>query len=175
MEELVVLIDDKDRAIGSAPKGQAHACGQLHRALSVFVLDSRGSMLLQRRSLTKYHSSGLWSNACCSHPRPGEEVAAAAHRRLTEEMGFDCQLAPAFAFTYRATLDHGIVEHERDHVFIGRFDGSPTPNTAEVAEWRWATVQALRDDVASHPERYTAWFRLALAELESRGLVGIGK
>lgn len=171
MAEHVVLVDRDDREVGTAEKLTAHAQAKLHRALSVFVSDGAGRLLLQRRARGKYHSGGLWSNTCCGHPRPDETVDAAAHRRLREEMGFDCPLERAFAFTYRADVGGGLVEHEHDHVFVGRFDGTPRPDPREVEVWRWVPVTEVLEDLDAHPDHYTAWFRLALDELRRRGLV----
>lgn len=162
-EERVVLVDENDAELGTLEKQRAHAEGRLHRALSVFVMNSQGEMLLQQRAAAKYHSGGLWTNACCSHPRPGEDVQAAAHRRLREEMGIECPLEPAFAFTYRAEVGGGLVEHEFDHVFLGRFDGEPAPAADEVDAWRWAPVDLLADEVADAPEQFTPWFRVVFA------------
>jgi isopentenyl-diphosphate delta-isomerase len=163
MEERVVLVDESDAELGTLEKQRAHAEGRLHRALSVFVMNSQGEMLLQRRAPAKYHSGGLWTNACCSHPRPGEPVALAARRRLREEMGIDCALQPAFAFTYRADVGDGLVEHEFDHVFLARYDGEPAPSADEVDGWRWARVEQLADEVAAAPGDFTPWFRLVFA------------
>jgi isopentenyl-diphosphate Delta-isomerase len=160
--ESVVLVDERDREVGTAPKLAAHADGVLHRAFSVFVLNSRGELLLQRRADAKYHCGGLWTNSCCGHPRAGEPVAAAAHRRLREEMGFDCDLAPAGSFVYRAELGNGLVEHEYDHVFVGRHELDPRPDPAEVGEWRWQKPAAALAEAEVHPERFTPWFGLAL-------------
>ncbi len=162
MEEYVVLVNERDEALGVAEKLRVHREGTLHRAFSVFVFNTEGSLLLQQRHPAKYHSGGLWSNTCCSHPRPGEAVAAAARRRLQEEMGFDCELRRVFGFVYRVRFDGDLSEHEYDHVFVGLFDGSPVPDAAEVAAWRWVRPEALRRDVARRPDRYTYWFRLAL-------------
>jgi isopentenyl-diphosphate delta-isomerase len=164
-EERVVLVDAEDRAIGTAEKLRAHQTGELHRAVSVFVLDEKGRVLLQRRAAGKYHSAGKWSNTCCGHPRPGEDPRAAAERRLREEMGVTCGLRSVGYFVYRAEVG-GLVEHELDHVFIGEFDGEPNANPAEVDDWAWMGLRELRADCAARPERYTVWLPLALASLE---------
>jgi isopentenyl-diphosphate Delta-isomerase len=160
-EEKVVLVDPDDNPIGTAPKLQAHLEGRLHRAISVFVFNDRGEMLLQRRAESKYHSGGLWSNTCCSHPRPGEETIAAADRRLREEMGFQTPLEAAFTFLYRAELEAGLVENELDHVFVGTTDAEPMPDPREVDAWRWIDPTDLRRELAEHPETFTAWFPIA--------------
>lgn len=133
----------------------------LHRAFSVLVFNSKGEMLLQQRSPGKYHSGGLWSNACCSHPRPGESVEVAARRRLEEEMGFTCDVEPVFSFKYRVQLG-ALWEHELDHVLVGRYDGPPEPNAAEVGSWKWVDMDQLKADIEAHPERYTYWFRILM-------------
>lgn len=165
--EYVVLVNEQDEEIGVREKLQAHLDGALHRAFSVFVFNSRGDLLLQRRHPAKYHSGGLWSNTCCSHPRPGEFVGAAADRRLFEEMGFRCDLTHGFSFIYRSRLED-LYEHEYDHVFIGRYDGQPVPNAAEVSEWRWVDAATVRHEVAACPEQYTYWFRQVLDRVLDR-------
>jgi isopentenyl-diphosphate Delta-isomerase len=171
-EEVVVLVDARDNEVGTAPKLQAHREGSLHRAVSVFVFNERGQTLLQRRAEGKYHSSGLWSNACCSHPRPGERPHAAAIRRLEEEMGVQSPLRHVFSFIYRAELDRGLSEHELDHVFVGRHDSDPSPDPEEVGEWRWVDPAELRSELRDHPERFSAWFPIAWRLLEESGEVG---
>ena len=160
MPEFVVLVDEQDRELGLMEKMEAHEKGLLHRAFSVFVLNDQDQLMMQRRALEKYHSGGLWTNTCCSHPRNGESAKEAAHRRLVEEMGFDCPIEKAFDFVYRAELDKGLTEHEFDHLFIGRYNGSPDINPEEVEEWKWMDVQDVKADLESNPERYTAWFRI---------------
>ena len=161
-EEKVVVVNEHDLAIGVADKTRAHLLGVLHRAFSIFVTNSAGQLLLQRRALAKYHSRGLWSNTCCGHPRPGESINQASRRRLREEMGFDADLESVFQFRYRADLEEGLIENEYDHVLVGLFDGVPEPNPAEVAEYRWVDPTTLSLELEAHPENYTYWFRISL-------------
>jgi isopentenyl-diphosphate delta-isomerase len=165
MEDSVVLVDANDRVVGRAPKLEVHEQGRLHRAFSVFVFDRAGRVLLQQRAPGKYHSGRLWTNTCCGHPRPGEPVAAAGRRRLREEMGFACPLQEVHAFVYRAEVGNGLIEHEYDHVLVGRFDGTPQPAPGEAMAWRWSSVADVRADLARHPDRYTKWLAPALAAL----------
>jgi isopentenyl-diphosphate Delta-isomerase len=158
--EFVVLVDNADHEIGRMEKLEAHRLGKLHRALSVFVFNSDGQLLIHRRALEKYHSGGLWTNTCCSHPRPDEDVADAALRRLSEEMGMSCKLTRAFDFIYRAELDHELTEHEFDHVFTGHSDQNPKPDPAEVMDWKWIEPNELLERLSTHPEEFTAWFRI---------------
>jgi isopentenyl-diphosphate delta-isomerase len=138
--EFVVLVDEADKAIGLMEKMQAHVFGSLHRAMSVFIFNSKGEMLLQQRAAGKYHSAGLWTNACCGHPREGESALQAAHRRLYEEIGLTCSLKPAFTFIYKAQMPNGLTEYEFDHVFFGISDTTPRPNPDEVGSWKYITV-----------------------------------
>jgi isopentenyl-diphosphate delta-isomerase len=160
--EQLILVDAQDRELGVIEKLEAHVEGALHRAFSVFVFDAKRRLLLQRRARTKYHSGGLWSNTACGHPRPGEATPEAARRRLREEMGFECELQEAFEFVYRAELDGSLVEHEYDHVFVGRFDGSPEPDAAEVEEWRWVSMDELRRRLIEEPRAYSYWLKAAV-------------
>lgn len=168
--EFVVLVDDRDHELGTEEKLAAHRKALMHRAFSVFVFDKRGRLLLQRRAAGKYHSAGLWSNTCCGHPRPGEPTDRAARRRLKEEMGFDCPLEQAFSFIYRAQLTDDLTEHELDYVFIGQFDGAPSPDPAEVQEWRAVPVADLLDDLERNPALYSVWLPPALDGIRQRGL-----
>jgi farnesyl-diphosphate farnesyltransferase len=164
-EERVVLVNELDEPIGVEEKIAAHLTGALHRAFSVFVFNSSCELLLQRRTSTKYHSRGLWSNTCCGHPRPLETIEHASRRRLNEEMGFESELTKLFDFVYRTKLEEGLTEHEYDHVLVGHFDGVPSPNCTEVAEWKWINLATLSLDIEQHPECYTYWFRVALHQL----------
>lgn len=165
MQEQLILVNERDEAVGVEEKLTAHLNGALHRAFSVFIFNSAGRLLLQKRASTKYHSKGLWSNTCCGHPRPGEPIEAAARRRLFEEMGFDCEVKKIFDFIYRASLEDGLSEHEYDHVLTGLFDGDPTPNGDEVDDWKWVDLTALRLDMRARPGEYTYWFKLSFDEL----------
>jgi isopentenyl-diphosphate delta-isomerase len=163
--EQVILVDSYDNAIGTMEKMEAHRQGVLHRAFSVVVFNSKGELLLQKRALTKYHSGGLWTNTCCSHPTTSEPIEQTARRRLQYEMGIDVAPAFAFKFTYHASLDHGLTEHELDHVFTATFDGSPHVNPAEVSDWKYVDLQNLRTDMTRVPEHYTAWFKYIVDRL----------
>ena len=165
-EEYVILVDEFDNALGTMEKMEAHVEGELHRAFSVFIFNDKDELMLQQRALTKYHSPGLWTNTCCSHPREGEETEDAAHRRMKEEMGFDCAFAEAFSFTYEADVGGGLTEHEFDHVFIGRSGQSPEINREEVNDWTWKSMDAIREEMEQRPELYTVWFRIAFDEVD---------
>jgi len=160
MMEQVILVDEKDNETGVMPKLEAHQKGILHRAFSVFIFNSKGELLLQQRALNKYHSAGLWSNTCCSHPLPGESINDAANRRLAEEMGLSCKIYPAFSFIYKADLYNDLVEHEYDHVFIGTSDAVPVISKDEVAQSKYIDVQSLTEDMIKNPSTYTAWLRI---------------
>jgi isopentenyl-diphosphate Delta-isomerase len=157
-DEVVVLVDERDVPLGIASKLAAHRDGRLHRAVSVMLFDDNGQLLLQQRAAGKYHSAGRWSNACCGHPRPGETTGDAARRRLRDELGIEgCQLEHVSEFVYTADLGDGLIEHELDHVFVGRWSGALRPDPTEVAATRWVRRDDLEVDLARAPERYTAW------------------
>jgi isopentenyl-diphosphate delta-isomerase len=158
----VIVVDKDDTVLGTEEKLRAHTLGTLHRAVSVFVLNAAGQIILQRRAAQKYHSGGLWSNTACTHPRPNESPIAAARRCLQEEMGLDAALRPAFRFIYRADVPPGLIEHEYDHVFVGAVDAEPQPSAAEVLAWRAVAPNVAAAAVAEQPQTFTAWFRLAL-------------
>ena len=161
----VILVDEHDVEIGVAEKLRVHERGLLHRAVSVFVLNARDELLLQRRARSKYHCGGLWSNTACGHPEPGEPTARAASRRLAEEMGIRCALQAAGRFEYRLPVGRGLTEHECDHVFLGRADANPLPDASEVEGWRWMPLDAVERAVRDEPARYTPWLPPALAQL----------
>ena len=160
----VVLVDADDVAVGTAGKLDAHRRGLRHRAISALVHNSAGEFLLQQRAASKYHSGGLWTNACCSHPLPGESTADAAQRRLQQEMGFACALQPLFLFSYRAAVPGGLIEDEIVHVFGGQHDGPIAPDPAEVDNYKWIALPDLKDDIRDRPDAYTVWFRHYVAE-----------
>jgi isopentenyl-diphosphate delta-isomerase len=163
--EYVVLVDEKDKELGTMEKLQAHREGKLHRAVSVIIFNSKKEMLLQKRAASKYHSAGLWSNACCSHPRPGEQALAAAKRRLLEEMGIQCELKEMFDFTYRIQLPGGLNEHELDHVFAGISDEIPKPDPDEVSDWKFVNVNEIQAQLQKEPQQFTGWFGLILEHI----------
>ena len=165
VEENVVLVDVFDNEIGIMEKMEAHEKGLLHRAFSVFIFNSKGEILLQRRNLEKYHSGGLWSNTCCSHPRHGEAVKDAALRRLMEEMGMKADLLSAFSFQYKSQLDHNLVENELDHVFIGYSNDLPIPNKEEVEGYCYMSPEILEMGFEKHPNEYTTWLKICFKEL----------
>ena len=166
MEE-VVLVDPQDNPIGKMEKMQAHVEGALHRALSVFIFNDKGELLIHQRALEKYHSAGLWTNTCCSHPRPDEAPLDAAHRRLQEEMGMACELEEGFTFLYRSEFDNDLIEHELDHVFIGMSNDLPQPNPEEVAAYRYISWTDLQKEIDEDSKRFTTWFRICLPKVKS--------
>lgn len=159
-EEKVILVNQKDEEIGTMPKMEAHEKAVLHRAFSVFVMNSRGETMLQQRAAKKYHSPLLWTNTCCSHQRLGENNPGAGKRRLQEEMGFQTELKELFSFIYKAPFDNGLTEHELDHVMIGYYEGEPSINPEEVEAWKWMKPEDIRLDIQKSPESYTAWFKI---------------
>jgi len=157
----VIIVDTKDNEIGIEEKLRTHQEGKLHRAFSIFIFNSKKEMLLQQRAKTKYHSPGLWSNTCCSHPRPNRNLEREAKRRLKEEMGFQCDLKEVFSSLHKVRVGD-LIEHEFDHVFLGRFDGNPKPNKEEVEDWKWMRLKELQKDIKNNPQKYTAWFKIIL-------------
>ncbi|MCC8146192.1 MAG: isopentenyl-diphosphate Delta-isomerase [Bacteroidales bacterium] len=165
---MVILVDEYDNPLGTMPKMEAHKKGLLHRAFSVLIFNTEGEMLLQRRAFDKYHSGGLWTNTCCSHPAPGIEIADAAVKRLQEEMGIRAEIYPITSFIYQAHLDHGLQEHELDHVYVGVSDEVPEPNPEEVCEYKYLSVKKIRTNILENPDSYTEWFKIILDKLEEQ-------
>lgn len=163
--EFIIQVDEKDRQIGPIEKMVAHRDAVLHRAFSILIFNSKNELLLQKRDINKYHSGGLWTNTCCSHPRFMENLKVATTRRLKEEMGFTCDLKKIFSFIYKIDLENGLFEHEFDHVFIGKYDGDFIPNPFEVSETKWMSLEAIEEDVANNPDNYTFWFKTLLPEV----------
>lgn len=156
----LILVDMYDRPVGSADKLTAHREGLLHRAFSVFIV-ADGKMLIQRRNPAKYHSGGLWANACCSHPRVGEDLPTAVARRLQEELGIRCSVEPVGSIVYRTCFDNGMTEFEYDHLFLGTYTGPLSPNPEEMTETAWVPLEDLAESLRTEPERYTSWFLIA--------------
>ena len=163
--EQVILVDEQDRPIGLMEKQAAHIGPHLHRAFSVFIFNSKGELLLQQRALSKYHSPGLWTNTCCSHPRAGETLEEATSRRLMEEMGMVCPIHEVYTFIYMAPVGEGLIEHEFDHVWIGQSDDEPIINHEEVESWKYMSLNDLSEDIQQHPEHYTEWFKITFEEM----------
>ena len=159
--EKVILVDKNDKQVGLMPKLEAHKKGVLHRAFSIFIFNSKYELLLQKRSSSKYHSGGLWTNTCCSHPREGEDILDAANRRLDEEMGIKTSLRKVYDFIYKAELDNQLTEHEFDHVFYGVFDNDPILNKNEAEDFKWVDMETLNNDIIKNEDNYTVWFKIA--------------
>jgi len=162
MEDYVILVNAQNEILGVKEKIKAHKKGLLHRAFSVFIFNSRNELLLQRRALTKYHSSGLWSNTCCGHPLPEEYITMGGQRRLTAEMGLNCALEEIGSFIYRAEVDHGLVENEYDHVLIGYSEEQPTLNPEEAVDWKWTSFAILEKELRERPKAYTFWLNVII-------------
>ncbi len=159
----IILVDENDNPVGEADKLEAHQNGgKLHRAFSIFVFNDKGETMLQKRSAIKYHSANKWSNTCCSHPYVGDTLLGAAHRRLYEEMGFDCPLEEQFSFVYKADVGNGLTEWEYDHVIFGKFNGEPHINKDEASDYKWVSLDELKKDVSQNPDAYTPWLRICL-------------
>jgi len=163
----VILVDENDSPTGAMEKMAAHEKAVLHRAFSIFIFNDKGELLLQKRAANKYHSAGLWTNTCCSHPAPGEETLAAAQKRLQEEMGFTTFLEKAFSFMYKAPFDNGLTEHEYDHVFIGTHNGLVQPNPNEVSDYCYQSIEQIKGNIEMKPAHFTEWFKIALPKLDA--------
>lgn len=158
----VVLVDEFDQEIGIIDKLEAHKQGKLHRAFSVFIFNNNMELLLQRRAFEKYHSQGLWSNTCCSHPLQGESIISAGERRLKDELGMSCKLKQTFSFNYRAQVDNNLVEHEIDHVLIGFSNETPNLNHDEAIAFKWQNLNNLKKDIENNPRDYTQWLKIVI-------------
>jgi isopentenyl-diphosphate delta-isomerase len=167
MAENVILVDEEDNEIGVMEKLEAHKKGKLHRAFSIVVFNTKGEMLIQQRAEEKYHCGGIWANSCCSHPRHSEVIDEAVHRRLQEEMGFDCELKEMFKFTYYSKFDNGLIEYETDHVFFGISDAEVVMNRDEAMDYKWISMPELVKDIAENPDKYAPWFKIVVEELIS--------
>ena len=160
-EDNVILVDKNDNQVGLMPKLEAHQKGVLHRAFSIFIFNNKYELLLQKRAYSKYHSGGLWTNTCCSHPRENEDILDAANRRLIEEMGIETSLRKVYEFTYKAELDNDLIEHEFDHVFYGVYNEDPSINTDEADGFKWIDMDSLNEDIKTNGDIYTVWFKIA--------------
>lgn len=163
-KEGIIIVDKKDREVGIGDKIMVHRAGLLHRAFSIFIFNSKKEILLQQRAKTKYHSSGLWSNTCCSHPRPNRNLGREAKRRLKEEMGINCDLKEIFSLLYKVRVGD-LIEHEFNHVFLGGFDSNPKPNKEEAEDWKWMRLKELQKDIKDNPQKYTAWLKIILDKM----------
>jgi isopentenyl-diphosphate delta-isomerase len=161
----VILVDKSDKEIGREEKHLAHKKGLLHRAFSVFIFNSKGDILLQKRNIEKYHSGGLWTNTCCSHPRPGKVLVEEAKERLNEEMGIVSDLEEIFSFTYKVKFSSGIYENEFDHVFFGKSDSIPKPDPSEASEWKWISLKKLNENMQKRPGEYTEWLKICIDDV----------
>lgn len=162
IKEEVILVDKNNNEIGVEEKLKAHREGKLHRAFSILVFNSKGELLLQRRAKEKYHWGGIWANTCCSHPRPNETHEQATHRRLKEEMGFDCELKESSSFIYRSEFSNGLIENEHDTIFIGNYDGEIKPNSSEVMDYCWISPDNLKSKIKENPDDYSPWLKIIL-------------
>lgn len=167
-KEQVILVDRDDLPLGLTEKMKAHREGILHRAFSIFIFNEKNDLLLQKRAAHKYHSPSLWTNTCCSHQRKGESNLQAANRRLQEEMGIQTPLKELFSFIYKATLKNGLIEHEYDHIIIGKFEGKFVINPEEVADFKWMPLDKIKTSIQEKPEIYTEWFKIILEKFYFR-------
>jgi isopentenyl-diphosphate delta-isomerase len=165
MNDLLILVDENDNEIGLMEKLLVHQTGRLHRAFSVFIFNSKGELILQQRADGKYHSGGLWTNTCCSHPVNGEEIKATIKKRLIEEMGIECETYFQFSFIYKTEFGNGLTEHEFDHVYFGKTDELPVPNILEAKDWKYISLHNLKNSIQVNPEDYSAWLKICLPKV----------
>lgn len=163
--DYVILVDENDNDLGVMEKLQAHQEGKLHRAFSIFIFNDKNELLVQQRALSKYHSAGLWTNTCCSHPRPNETIKDSANRRLYEEMGLSCELQIKTNFIYKTAFDNGLTEHEFDYILIGYTNQNPLINKEEVENYKWQLVSEIKNDIIVNPDNYSFWFKIALEKV----------
>jgi isopentenyl-diphosphate delta-isomerase len=159
MTEELILVNERNRAIGHGEKHVVHAAGLRHRAFSIFLVDPRGQVLLQQRQRTKYHSGGLWANSCCGHPRPGERTLSAAQRRLREELGVAVSLHFGFLVSYQAEFSNGLKENEIAHIYFGLLPAIVRPDSDEIMAVERLTISTLQREIAAHPDKYTFWLK----------------
>lgn len=171
----VILVEENDNQIGTEEKLKAHQDGLLHRAFSIFIFNDKNELLLQQRALDKYHYGGLWTNTCCSHPRPNENTTEAAHRRLAEEMGFDCDISEVFDFKYKVAFENGLTENEFDHVFFGRYNNDPIINKKEANDFKWVDIKWLEKDLKNNPSVYTVWLSVCFEKVLEHSIKRVQK
>ena len=160
--DYVILVDEQDNEIGVMEKLRAHELGKLHRAFSVFIFNDKKELLLQQRAINKYHSGGLWTNTCCSHPSPNETIKDAAIRRLYEEMGMTCDLKIINNFIYKTEFENGLIEHEFDYILTGISNSTPQINKTEVESYKWQQISEIQNDINLNPNQFTTWFKIAI-------------
>ncbi|NQU99744.1 MAG: isopentenyl-diphosphate Delta-isomerase [Parcubacteria group bacterium] len=165
MKNDIILVNENNKKIGEGEKMDVHEKGLLHRAFSIFIFNNKNELMLQKRAATKYHSPNLWSNTCCSHPKPSEKTKDGAERRIEEEMGFKCELEELLSFTYKVGFSNGLVENEYDHIFMGEHKDKPRLNLEEASDWKWVDLEDLEKDMHKNPENYTHWLKLCLNKL----------
>lgn len=166
--ENLIIVDNNDKPIGQDEKLATHQKGRLHRSFSIFIFNSKNELMLQKRASGKYHSGGLWTNTCCSHPRVSEDTEKAAHRRLQEEMGFDCGLEEKFSFQFKVKFENGLIENEFDHVFVGRYDDEPKLNPEEAEDWKWVNLDKLEEDIKNNPDEYSYWLKVVIEKYKDK-------
>jgi len=160
----VILIDENNKEIGFEDKLVAHRLGKLHRAFSIFIFNDKNEILIQKRAIDKYHSSGLWSNACCSHPLPYLALENEIHSRLIYENGFDCDLKELFSFKYKCKFPNNLFENELDFVYIGKYNGNIILNKEEASDYKWVSFDKLQIEILKTPKLFTYWFKLILKD-----------
>lgn len=162
IDDLVILVNKNDKKIGLMPKMEAHKKGVLHRAFSVFIFNNKNELMIQKRNINKYHSPGLWTNTCCSHQKDGESNISAGKRRLLEEMGFCVELNEIGSFIYNVGVDNGLIEHELDYILVGKYNGNVKINFDEVDNWKWMSLDNIKDDIRTRSKNYTEWFKIIM-------------